>query len=85
MNKKGLSPLVATLLLVVFALAIGTITMTFGKSYTTGAEDDTLSEQPIVIANDAIGTDPLKALQLEYIQGKISQEEYLQRQKELTG
>ena len=85
MNKEGMSPLVATLLLVAFALAIGTVTMTLGKNYTTGIGEDALSGQPVVIADEDIGTDPLKVLQLEYIQGKITREEYLLRQKELTG
>ena len=33
MNKKALSPLMATIILVLFALVIGTITMNLGKDY----------------------------------------------------
>jgi flagellin-like protein len=33
MNKKGVSPLIATILLIVFSLILGTITMNLGKAY----------------------------------------------------
>ena len=33
MNKKGLSPLMATLLLVIFAIALGSVVMSWGKEY----------------------------------------------------
>lgn len=33
MNKRGVSPLVATLLLIAFAIAIGLVVMNWGKSY----------------------------------------------------
>ncbi|RME78468.1 hypothetical protein D6774_01110 [Candidatus Woesearchaeota archaeon] len=33
MNSKGVSPLAATLLLIVFAVALGILTMTLGGSY----------------------------------------------------
>jgi len=33
MNKKGVSPLVATILLIVFSLILGTVTMNLGKAY----------------------------------------------------
>ena len=32
-NKKAVSPLVATLLLIVFSLILGTVTMNLGKAY----------------------------------------------------
>lgn len=86
MNKKGLSPLVATFLLVVFALIIGTITMSWGKSYvegiSEGSEEGAL-EDTVVISPEDVDT-PLKKLQLDYIKGIISEEEYREREKELT-
>ena len=33
MNKKGLSPIVATLLLIAFAIALGLVVMSWGKGY----------------------------------------------------
>jgi flagellin-like protein len=35
-NKKAISPLVATVLLIVFSLILGTITMNLGKAYISG-------------------------------------------------
>ncbi len=86
MNKKGLSPLVATGLLLVFALIIGTITMSWGKSYIADIaeqepEEDVL-ENKIVVNLDEVDT-ALKKLQLDYITGKISEDEYREREKEL--
>lgn len=86
MNKKGLSPLVATVLLVVFALIIGTITMSWGKSYVEGMAEETEEgalKDTITISPDNVDT-PLKKLQLDHITGKISKEEYEKRLKELT-
>ena len=39
MNKKAVSPLVATVLLIVFSLILGTITMNIGKAYIEGIND----------------------------------------------
>ena len=33
MSKKGVSPLVATILLIVFSLILGTVTLNLGKAY----------------------------------------------------
>ena len=48
LNKRGVSPLVATILLVIFSLILGTITMNLGKAYIeeiteidTGSTEDT--------------------------------------------
>ncbi|MBU0627976.1 MAG: hypothetical protein KKC75_02210 [Nanoarchaeota archaeon] len=86
MDKKALSPLVATLLLVVFALAIGTVTMNWGKSYVEKIKDD-VSPGEIsgsVIINTQDIDSPLKEIQLKYLTGKISKEEYLVQEKMLT-
>jgi flagellin-like protein len=39
MNKKAVSPLVATVLLIVFSLILGTITMNIGKAYIEGINE----------------------------------------------
>jgi flagellin-like protein len=91
MNKKALSPLMATILLVVFALVVGTVTMNVGKEYVekTDTEETATEERPtgssiVIDINDVLGDD-LKELQIMYITGKITKEEYLEMEKELIG
>ena len=38
-NKKAVSPLVATILLIIFSLILGTITMNIGKAYIEGISE----------------------------------------------
>lgn len=83
MNKKALSPLVATILLVVFALVIGTITMSWGKAYVEKAEEKPEEEGPVIVIPLKIIDNELKELQIDYIIGRISKEEYLEEEKEL--
>ena len=87
MNKKGISPLVATGLLVVFALLIGTITMSWGKNYVEGIAKKEPREETfantVIISLGNVDT-PLKKLQLEHITGKINEEEYITKEKELV-
>lgn len=87
MNKKGLSPLVATALLVVFALIIGTVAMSWGKNYVEGVvkqqSKEKTFENTVMVNLDDINTS-LKKLQLEYVTGEISEEEYLKKEKELV-
>ena len=82
MNKKGLTPLVATIVLVVFSLVIGIITMFMGKGYAEQLEleEKVVSKGTIVIDLNTIDTG-LKELQIEHITGKISKEEYFRKEK----
>ena len=90
MNKEGMSPLISTILLVVFALIIGTATMNWGKSYVEkiNTQDVNLNKNEetfkssIVLDINSIDT-PLKELQIKHITGKISQEQYLAQEKTL--
>ena len=89
-SKKALSPLIATVLLVVFALVIGTITMNWGKSYVekiTDEPEEIQFESGIIISNKDINTpldeSYLKKLQIQYIIGEITMEQYIQQEKEL--
>ncbi len=82
-NKRAISPLVATTLLVVFALAVGTVTMNWGKSYVEKIKEESKVGQvdsAVVISIKDIDT-PLKRLQLQHITGNITQEDYLEREK----
>lgn len=85
MDKKALSPLVATLLLVVFALAIGAVTMNWGKSYVENIKEGTGSGEVSgsVIINLRDIDSPLKQIQLDYLTGKITKEEYIAKEKTL--
>ena len=83
-DKKAMSPLIATVILVVFALTIGIITMSYGKDYVNRLQTDDQSSEPVVIPASMINTD-LKSLQLEYIQGKITLDLYLEREESLIG
>jgi flagellin-like protein len=49
-GKKAISPLVATVLLIVFSLILGTITMNLGKAYIEGmdTQEKTRSAEPAV-------------------------------------
>lgn len=90
MNKRAISPLVATILLLAFALVIGVLTMTWGRSYVdTGAEaspeDEGLKTGAIVISIEDILDSELKLLQVQFLSGKMTQEEYLQKEKEIVG
>ncbi|HLC96878.1 MAG TPA: hypothetical protein VJH97_06160 [Candidatus Nanoarchaeia archaeon] len=82
MNKDALSPLMATFILVVFSLIIGTLTMNWGKSFVDNFEEAETPDATIVIHQSDLNTE-LKQLQIEYIQGKISEEEYLAREQEV--
>ncbi|MBR9699471.1 hypothetical protein GOV09_03390 [Candidatus Woesearchaeota archaeon] len=82
MHKKALSPLVATVLLVVFALIVGTATMSWANNKATIGEDD----NPVSIVIDFKKVDtPLKRLQIDYITDEITLEEYLEKEQELLG
>lgn len=85
-NKKALSPLIATLLLLAFALVIGTATMNWGKSYVDKIDEapegyETL-KSAVIISIEDINT-PLKELQIKHITGQLSQDEYIMKEKSL--
>lgn len=87
MNKKALSPLIATVLLVAFALVIGTITMKWGENYVDEINEqgkEEIKTGSVILNYQDIDT-PLKKLQLDFLAGKYSQEEYLQKERELFG
>ena len=87
MNRKAISPLIATILLVVFALVIGTITMNWGRAYVENIEEPKEDAKPlesaIIISIKDINT-PLKELQIDHITGKLTEEEYLEQEKGLV-
>ena len=87
MNRKALSPLIATILLVVFALVIGTVTMNWGRAYVENIEEPKEDARPmesaVIISIKDINT-PLKELQIDHITGKLTEEEYLEQEKGLV-
>jgi len=74
-NKKGLSPLVATILLVLFALILGTITMNWGKAYV-----EKLPEKPTASIEEG---EPLQIVEIRYAKGEITKEEFTEIKKTL--
>ncbi|MBD3164331.1 hypothetical protein GF323_03960 [Candidatus Woesearchaeota archaeon] len=82
-SKKGLSPLVATVLLVVFALVVGTATMSWGKNYVESIpepDEDRIMGSSIVISIDQIDNE-LKEAQIKYITGRLNLDEYLHEEE----
>ncbi|MBS3136191.1 hypothetical protein J4401_04495 [Candidatus Woesearchaeota archaeon] len=94
MNKKALSPLAATVILVVFALVIGAATMSWGKSYVSSIPDEKepafkssfllsieqMEKQLKIVGVEQIDNS-LKDLQMRYIRDEITLEEYLSQEE----
>jgi len=78
-GKKAISPLIATFLLILFAISLGTVVMSIGQSYLT---EQPLQDEDIVCYNKNVG-DPLKQLQIRYLNNEITKEEYLNLEKEI--
>lgn len=85
MNRKALSPLMATLLLVLFAIIVGAITMSWGKNYVEDLEHKEPVEklESSIVINIKDIDSPLKQLQIQHITGQISEEEYFEKEREL--
>jgi hypothetical protein len=84
-NTKGLSPLIATILLVIFALIIGIATMSWGKNYVENIPadgQDNGSGGSYLIPMKQVDNNPLKTLQIQYISDKITLDQYLTQEKE---
>ena len=71
MNKKAVSPLVATLLLVVFAIALGSVVMSWGKAYVESATE--VSEVSI---KDVEKVSIFEELDQRLAKGEITQAQY---------
>jgi len=84
MNKKGLTPLMATVLLLVFALVIGTITMNWGKGYVERLSDSGEARQESIVIPPESIDEPLKEVMIDYILGSINKQEYYQKAKEFS-
>jgi flagellin-like protein len=81
-SKKALSPLIATVLLVVFALIIGTATMSWGRNYVENIDDEEKATSSVIISIEHIDN-PLKELQIRYITDRILLNEYLEEEKSI--
>ncbi len=77
MNKRAISPLLATSMLLVFAIILGTIVMNMGREYVEGiTEIEELSIEEF--------DDPLKILKTRYASGEISEEEFFRMKENLS-
>ncbi|MDO8740268.1 MAG: hypothetical protein Q7J54_01695 [Candidatus Woesearchaeota archaeon] len=85
MNKRALSPLIATVLLIAFAIALGAIVMSLGKNYIQSISTELQPAQPTEICKTAATGDPLKDLQIQYINDQISRSEYISRESSIIG
>jgi len=86
-GKKALTPLVATFMLIGFALFVGTLTMSWGRNYVEGIKGEVSAaakENVVLIELSTINT-PLKQLQLEFLLGKMDEGEYLVLEKSAIG
>ena len=79
MNKKGISPLASTILLVVFAVLLGTVVMSWGRGYVEG-----ISEKAPVEKVNVTGCAPLEILQIKFINGEITEKQYAEMKAKLT-
>ena len=78
MNKRGISPLIATVLLVAFAVALGAVVM----SWTSGVEAE--PDEPGACIISSMPSDPLQQLMVSYIKGEITKQDYLAKEKQFT-
>ena len=82
LGKKAISPLVATVLLVAFAVSLGAVVMSWAKGV-----EATESEEPEVADGCVVKTmpsEPLKLLQVKYLRGEITKEKYFEQEKSLS-
>ena len=78
MDKKALSPLIATVLLVAFAVALGAVVM----SWTAGAPEEVYEANGCLVHSSQV-IDPLAKLQVQYIRGEISRAQYLVEEQKI--
>jgi len=80
-NKRAMSPVVATLLFIIFSLILGSLVMNLAKNYISNLKEKEVGVV-IMVPKDYVDNE-LKELQIEYIMNKISYEDYLTKEKEL--
>lgn len=85
MNKRALSPLIATVLLIAFAIALGAIVMSLGKNYIQSISTELQPAAPTDVCKPGTTGDPLKDLQIQYINNQISRSDYISREKSIIG
>lgn len=88
-GKRGISPLIATVLLVAFAVALGAVVMNWAKGVEetktpVDAATSPLTQAAQTSASDAsnclipapVPQDPLKQLMVKYLRGEITKVDY---------
>ena len=79
MNNKAVSPLIVTILLVLFAIALGAIVMSWNDEPATQLTEGKATEAPqLGLCN------PLAVLKIKYVNKEISDDEY-QKMKDIVG
>ncbi len=88
-GKRGISPLIATVLLVAFAVALGAVVMNWAKgvedtetsvgaatSPTTQAAQTSSPSTSNCVIPAPVPADPLKQLMVKYLRGEITKVDY---------
>ncbi len=85
MNKKALSPLAATVILLVFGLFLGIVVMSLQSAMITKIGEEKAETFGALVCFDPalMHEQPLKSLQLEFLKGEITKEEYIAKQKQI--
>ena len=81
MNRRGLSPLVATVLLIAFAVALGAVIMSLGKSYVESILEEISTGD--AVCDPTTVTDTLQLLQIQFINGEITKEQYISKEQQI--
>jgi len=81
MNRRGLSPLVATVLLIAFAVALGAVIMSLGKSYVESIPEEISTGD--AVCDPTTVTDTLQLLQIQFINGEITKEQYISKEQQI--
>ncbi|MDP7116490.1 MAG: hypothetical protein QF632_06475 [Candidatus Woesearchaeota archaeon] len=80
-NSRGMSPAVATIVLIIFAILLGSLVMAFGSDYVENLPDEGPKKSTVCVK--ITGQDPLKQLQVNYLEGKLSKSQYIAKERQL--
>jgi flagellin-like protein len=75
-GKRGISPLIATVLLVAFAVSLGAVVMNWAKGTDTGAAETSSFAQTSECLVKGPVSEPLKQVMVNYLQDEISKQEF---------
>ena len=83
-QRESISPLKATILLIVFAFVVGTLIMTFIKDNVMLIPEEEYAVESIDLCNNEFN-EPLKVMIVKYLKDEISKEDFLDACDEYNG